>query len=88
MLYRVRVLNVLRGTAAKEIDIRDENDSGRFGFEVGKKYLLFVGHRDSGWSSDIRIGPFYYVSPCGNSGLLSERANVLKQLGVSESAYR
>lgn len=87
-IYRVRVLTLLRGTAAKEIDIRDENTSGRFGFDVGKKYLLFVRHTVSDrLTEDVRIEPHYYVSPCGNSGLISESAEVLKQLGIPRSAY-
>ena len=80
MVYRVRVLKVLRGNPASEIDIRDENDSGRFGFELGKKYVLFVGR----YSPERRLGKevgAYFVNSCGNSGLLSHSAGVLAELG-------
>jgi hypothetical protein len=67
--YTVRVDEVLRGKPSPTLRLFSENSSGRFPMEVGGKYLLFL-HRDP----RERDG----VDHCGNSGLLSERAEALK----------
>jgi hypothetical protein len=81
-IYRVQVLKVLRGNIGKEIDIRDENDSGRFGFDVGKKYLLFVGLHGANDGYPKQAEGTYFVSSCGSSGLMYKSTDVLRQLGL------
>jgi hypothetical protein len=81
-VYRVQVLKVLRGNIGKEIDIRDENDSGRFGLDVGKRYLLFVGKHGANDGYPKQAEGAYFVSSCGSSGLMSESTDVLRQLGL------
>jgi hypothetical protein len=59
MVYRVGVSKVLRGHIGNEIDIRDENDSGRFGFGVGEKYLLFVSRHSAEDGCPTQAGGTY-----------------------------
>ena len=80
-IYRVRVSKVLRGHIGNEIDIRGENDSGRFGFEVGKKYLLFVSRHSAEDGYPTQAEGTFFVSSCKSSGLLSNSTDVLRQLG-------
>jgi hypothetical protein len=62
--------NSRHGQVADVIDIRCENDSGRFPLEVGQRYLLFL-------SQDARD---YFVDNCGASGALSDRRKLLRAL--------
>jgi hypothetical protein len=72
-VYRVRVTRLLRGPLAEVIDVRSDNDSGRFPLDLGEKYVLFLQRDSHG----------YFVDNCGNSGLLLQSAKVLQELGVS-----
>src|SRR5450759_518587 len=72
-VYRVRVTRLLHGPLAEVIDVRSDNDSGRFPLDLGKEYVLFLQRDSHG----------YFVDNCGNSGLLLQRAKVLQELGVS-----
>jgi hypothetical protein len=60
--YQVKVLRTYRGSHRQSLQIRSENDTGRFPMQKGQKYLLFVrtfeGH--------------LYIDNCGNSELLSD----------------
>jgi hypothetical protein len=70
-LYRVRIVKVLCGETAQQIDVRSENDSGRFPMEIRKRYLLFLGQGSHA----------YFVNNCGHSGLLlAQSANTLRDL--------
>jgi hypothetical protein len=71
-IYTVRITRVLRGKVPALIEIRSENDSGRFWMELEKQYLLFL-------SRDERSRG-YFVNSCGNSGLLAESGEVLHLL--------
>jgi hypothetical protein len=66
--YSVRVNEVLRGHLPDTLEVFSENSSGRFPMDVGSKYLLFL----------YRALDRTVVDNCGNSGLLSETASVLK----------
>ncbi len=77
-VFRVRLIQLLRGNVPETFDIRDENDSGRFGFEVGKEYLLFVERYGPRWP--IPLTDAYFVSNCGNSGPVAERSDLLRRL--------
>jgi hypothetical protein len=71
-IYTVRITRVLRGKVPGLIEIRSENDSGRFWMELEKQYLLFL-------SRDQR-NHGYFVNSCGNSGLLAENGETLHLL--------
>jgi hypothetical protein len=62
--------NSPHGQVADVIDIRRENDSGRFPLELGQRYLLFL-------SRDARD---YFVDNCGASRALSDRRKLLRAL--------
>jgi hypothetical protein len=71
--YRVKVLRTYRGSHRQSLQIRSENDTGRFPMQKSQEYLLFVrtfeGH--------------LYIDNCGNSGLLSDAEDtidVIKQI--------
>lgn len=68
--YAVRVIEVLRGKPKKVFRLFSENSSGRFPMQVGSKYLIFA-HDELG-----RL----QVDNCGNSGALTEQAELLKTL--------
>jgi len=74
-IYTLRVSRELRGKTPTLIKIRSENDSGRFWMDVGVEYLLFL-------SRDAHPG-FYFVDSCGNSGIVSNRLPVLRQIEQS-----
>ena len=78
-LFQLQVDEVFKGRIPRRIEIREENDAGRFGLEVGAGYLLFLRPVTRGLSSD-RIVPLFWVSPCGHSGLLGDRAEHLARL--------
>jgi len=65
--YIVQVQEVFKGESRHKIVIFCENSSGRFPMTVGSTYILFVY---------IELGRFQ-VSNCGNSGLLSDKKDVL-----------
>jgi hypothetical protein len=64
----VRVQEIFKGEPTNSIVIFSENSSGRFSMTVGKTYVLFV-YYESGR---------FQVSNCGNSGLVSEKQDVIK----------
>ena len=66
--YTVRVQEVIKGNPTKTILIFSENSSGRFPMSVGSTYVLFVYYE---------LGR-YQVSNCGNSGLMSEKQDVVQ----------
>jgi len=71
-IYSVRTTRVIRGKVPALIDIRSENDSGRFWMDLGKEYLLFLS-RD-------KLNNTFFVDSCGNSGLLSKSGATLQLL--------
>ena len=71
-IYTLHVSREVRGKVPMTIRIRSENDSGRFWMDVGAEYLLFL-------SRDTHQG-LYFVDSCGNSGLISDRLSVLRQV--------
>ena len=69
-IYTVRVLRLLKGQLPEVIELRDENDSGRYMMEVGERHLLFLS----------REGQYFKVNSCGNSSPLILANDVLKQV--------
>lgn len=68
--YRVKVTERVQGKAAGTVNLLSENNSGRFPMEVGETYLLFISK-----------GPgALVVDNCGNSGVMTERRELLAQL--------
>jgi hypothetical protein len=65
--YTLRIQESFRGTLTNTAEVYSENSSGRFPMEKGKAYLLFL-YRDEGQLS---------ADPCGNSGLVSQKKDVL-----------
>ena len=66
--YTLRILESFRGTLTNTAEVYSENSSGSFPMEKGKSYLLFLYRAEGGLSAD----------PCGNSGLVSEKKDVLE----------
>ena len=71
-IYSVRITRAIRGKVPALIDIRSENDSGRFWMDLGREYLLFLS-RDKSNNA-------FSVDSCGNSGLLAESGAALHLL--------
>lgn len=70
-IYQLDVQEVIYQKNPVKIELYDPNDSGRFAPDIGKKYLL-IFYKDSSGSLSVDY--------CGNSGLLSEKADVLKKI--------
>ena len=66
-IYRVKIQESFRGALQGIVEVFSENSSGRFPMERRREYLLFL-YRDAGRLS---------ADPCGNSGLVSEKKDVL-----------
>jgi hypothetical protein len=64
--YLVEVKEVFKGNLPKTVTIFCENSSGRFPMTVGKTYIAFIYY-------DGR----YQIDNCGNSGIVSERQEVI-----------
>jgi hypothetical protein len=71
--YQVKVLRTYRGSHRQFLQIRSENDTGRFPMQKGQEYLLFVRTFEGN----------FFIDNCGNSGHLSEAEDtidVIKQI--------
>ena len=66
--YVVQVAELLRGSPLKEVEICDENSSGRFPMRVGRRYLLFAYEATFEGVEGLRLA----ISNCGNSGILKQ----------------
>lgn len=67
-LYTVMVLERLRGTSARMLELRSDNTSSRFPMERGRHYLLFVHTAHDGSR---------YIDACGHSGELPRSRSML-----------
>lgn len=68
VMYTVQVEEVYRGNNRQLLELFSENTSGRFPMQLKELYLLFI-------SRDVdRLA----VDNCGNSGPVSQRAEVLR----------
>ena len=70
ILYSVRIEESFRGSHRGTIELYSENSSGRFPMDKGQKYLLFIYREQGRLSADN----------CGNSGLLTKRAEVVARV--------
>src|SRR2546429_2325729 len=70
VVYIVNLEKVYRGAIHGLVDVFSVNSSGRFPMQLHRRYVLFV-YRDSG-----RL----MVDNCGNSGLMTEKTEVLRAL--------
>ncbi len=75
-LYDLRVQRTFRGSARKTISVFTENSSGRFPLESGRQYLLFA----TKYKNRLEI------DNCGNSGLLSQAEDTIRQIERIEKA--
>ena len=68
VLYRIRVDQVFKGNAPKELSLYTERDSGGFYTDIGKQYLLFLNpieHND--WARKVAPGAMRVNYNCGRS---------------------
>jgi hypothetical protein len=66
--YVVRVEELLKGSPLRDVEIYDENSSGRFPMKVGWKYLLFAYEGAFEGVNGLRLA----IDNCGNSGTLGK----------------
>ena len=59
-LYRVRVQHWVKGRSPKWLEVKVENDSGRYNMSVGEVHLLFLN----------KSGRDFAINGCGNSSVL------------------
>lgn len=69
-VYTIKIEASHRGKLHGIENIVSENDSGRFPMENQKSYVLFLYRQNGMFSAD----------PCGNSGLVSERKDVVAKV--------
>jgi len=66
-IYKVKIQESFRGALEGTVAVFSENSSGRFPMDRGRSYLLFL------YQDGVRVS----ADPCGNSGLVSEKKDVL-----------
>ena len=69
-IQKVKILKQIKGNLPGVIELRVENDSGRYWMEAGERHLLFLS----------REGQHFIVDSCGNSSGLSKGNEVLKKV--------
>lgn len=69
-IFKFKIEEALSGNPKKEIRLYNENNSGRFPMEVGKKYFIFVRTGDDG----------YWVDSCGNSEEYYKSAKIISEV--------
>jgi hypothetical protein len=69
-IYTVQILQRLKGRVPRIVNVRNENDSGRYAMDVGEKHLLFLSTQ----------GEHFLVDSCGNSSPLPQGDAVLKRV--------
>jgi len=69
-IFKFKIEQTLSGNPKKEIFLYNENNSGRFPMEVGKKYFIFVSTGKNG----------YWVDSCGNSDEFKTSSNVIAKV--------
>jgi len=84
VLVHIRVVQLLRGNIPEQIDVREDGASAGASYDIGRQYVLFVERRGPKWP--LPLGDAYYVNDCGNSGPVAERAEVLREFGVSAAS--
>jgi hypothetical protein len=80
--YVVRIAELLRGSPLKEVEIYDENSSGRFPMRVGKSYLLFAYEATFEGVEGFRLA----ISNCGNSATLKQAKKELAMVRKLQKA--
>ena len=81
-LYVVRVEELLKGSPPEDVQIYDENSSGRFPMRASRKYLLFA-YEDT---FEGVAGFCLAINNCGNSGTLSRAKKELVMVGELKKA--
>ncbi|MBH0180677.1 MAG: hypothetical protein HP490_03105 [Nitrospira sp.] len=69
-IYTVQIFRQLKGRVPQIIDLRTENDSGRYSVEVGERHLLFLS----------KEGQHFVADSCGNSSALPAGDAVVKKV--------
>lgn len=78
-VWKIQVQKVIRGEIEPTFEIYNQNDSGRFPFELNRTYLLFITLANSSGFT-INKNFKYWADPCGSSGEEQERKSILNQL--------
>jgi len=73
-IYTIRIERVLKGRLPRQIELRNENDSGRYPIGVGERHVLFLRPLDP------RFGAGYWADSCGNSAQLPSGESVVKRV--------
>ena len=71
-VYTVQVSSRIKGSLPDVIELKSENDSGKYWMEVGERHLLFL----------CIEGIYYKVDSCGNSTPLPKGNDVLRRVEV------
>ncbi len=74
--YVVRVEQLFKGIPLEEVEIYDENSSGRFPMKVGCRYLLFAYEGTFEGVEGLRLA----INNYGNSGTMRQARKVLTML--------
>ena len=76
-VYSVEISRQLKGRLPRSVELRSENDSGRYWMEKGETHILFFRHQK----------PPLSIDSCGNSSVLPKGDGTLKaveaQLGAT-----
>ena len=69
-IYNIKVLKLIKGKLPKTFMLRDKNDSDKYSMKAGEHHLLFLKPE----------GKYYKVDSCGNSVVLPQGNEVLKEV--------
>jgi hypothetical protein len=69
-VYKVQPVEWLKGSSQNDVQIYDENSSGRFPMKVGEKYLLFAYEGTFEGTEGVRLA----INSSGNSAVLDHEA--------------
>ena len=71
-IYTIQLSKKLKGNLPNVVELKSDNDSGRYWMETGELHLLFL-HKEK---------TYYKVDSCGNSSSLPKGNDVLKRVEI------
>jgi hypothetical protein len=77
----VRIQKVLKGHLPEQVNVRTENDSGRYSMDIGEAHLLFLRPLPP------NLGAGYWADSCGSSSRLPKGDAVVKQVEARLSKW-
>ncbi len=80
--YSVKVVQSLKGSPSKTVELYSENSSGRFPMQVGEQYLIFADYGVFGGMRGRKLA----INNCGNSAPLAKAQKALAVLHVLTKA--